>query len=104
MQGFSGKLSGFKNEPWDRQARTFPAQTIHERVCRNGWLLAFYEGMSAVPEKPAGDQNRRRYVWPRYVLAAFIAAILLAALWLSFEIRRTQRIQRLNEPGASQGL
>jgi len=38
---------------------------------------------------------RRRYRWPWFVLAALLAAVLLAAAWLSFEISRTQRIRDL---------
>src|ERR1041385_4209545 len=39
-----------------------------------------------------------RHRWPWFVLAALIVAILLAALWLSFEIARTKRIRDLNAP------
>lgn len=42
--------------------------------------------------------EHRRYKWPWFVLALFVAAILLATLWLSVEIRRTQRIRDANEP------
>jgi hypothetical protein len=41
---------------------------------------------------------RRRYVWPWFVLAAFLAAIGLAVLWLSVEIDRTRRVRDLNAP------
>ncbi len=44
----------------------------------------------------------RRYTWPWFLLAAFLAAIVLAAIWLSFEIQRTRRIRDLNAP-AHQG-
>ena len=53
-------------------------------------------------EKHATDEDRsptRRYTWPWFVLAAFLAAIVLAIIWLSFEIRRTERIRDLNAPG-----
>jgi len=53
-------------------------------------------------EKSAGDERRspaRRYTWPWFVLAALLAAIVLAVIWLSFEIKRTQRIRDLNAPG-----
>ena len=45
----------------------------------------------------------RRYVWPWFVLAAVLAAILLAMIWLSVEIERTRRIRELNTPGATGG-
>jgi hypothetical protein len=43
-------------------------------------------------------QNRRRYTWPWFVLAAVLLAIALAALWMSKEIERTRRIRDLNAP------
>ena len=45
--------------------------------------------------KPA----QRRYRWPLFVIAGLVLGILLAVLWLSFEIRRTERIRQLNSPG-----
>jgi hypothetical protein len=55
-----------------------------------------------VTKDPASGPTRRRYAWPWFVLAAILAAIALAILWLSFEIERTRRIRDLNSP-ASQG-
>ncbi|HLH56588.1 MAG TPA: hypothetical protein VKY92_23590 [Verrucomicrobiae bacterium] len=54
---------------------------------------------------PEATPGRRTYIWPWAVLAAFVAAVLLAILWLSFEIRRTQRIRDANQtpvPGTNQ--
>ena len=52
--------------------------------------------------KPTGDpphpENKRRYTWPWFVLAAVLLAIALAVLWMSKEIARTRRIRDLNEP------
>jgi len=45
---------------------------------------------------------RRRYVWPWFVLAAFILAVILAVLWMSSEVARTRRIRDANAPSASQ--
>ena len=51
---------------------------------------------------PTGDpphpENKRRYTWPWFVLAAVLLAIILAVLWMSKEIVRTRRIRDLNEP------
>jgi hypothetical protein len=47
----------------------------------------------------ADHPPHRRYTWPWFVLAAFVAGIILAILWLSVEIRHTQRIRDLNSPG-----
>ena len=52
--------------------------------------------------KPTGEpphpENKRRYTWPWFVLAAVLLAIALAVLWMSKEIARTRRIRDLNEP------
>jgi hypothetical protein len=42
---------------------------------------------------------QRHYRWPLFVIAGIILGILLAILWLSFEVRRTERIRQLNSPG-----
>ena len=55
--------------------------------------------MSDVKRPDTQGVPRRRYKWPWFVLLAFLAAVGLAVLWLSFEIRRTQRIRDLNAPG-----
>jgi hypothetical protein len=52
--------------------------------------------MADIPEVPRPNATGPRYRWPRYVLAAFLLAIILAVVWLSFEIRRTQRIREIN--------
>ena len=46
-----------------------------------------------VPASPAGE---RKYRWPWFVLAFVIAGVVLAVLWMSWEIRRTQRTRELN--------
>jgi len=43
---------------------------------------------------------KRRYVWPWFVLGAFILAVLLAILWMSHEIARTKRIRDANSPNS----
>lgn len=53
-------------------------------------------------KKDRPSSSRRRYAWPWFVLAAFLGAIVLAVIWLSFEIARTRRIRDLNAP-ARQG-
>jgi hypothetical protein len=45
-----------------------------------------------MPEAPA----KPTYRWPWFVLAAVILAIVLAVIWMSFEVRKTKRIQELN--------
>ena len=44
------------------------------------------------------DQEKRRYTWPWFVLAAVVLAIVLAVAWMSKEIARTRRIRDLNAP------
>jgi hypothetical protein len=45
---------------------------------------------------PDTQERPRRYRWPIFVIIGLVLAILLAALWMSFEVRRTERIRRLN--------
>ncbi len=52
--------------------------------------------MPDVTNDGSNDSTPRRHIWPWFVLAALIAAIALAVLWLSFEIKRTERIRDLN--------
>ena len=52
--------------------------------------------------KPAGHKTspepKPRYIWPWFVLGAFVLAILLAVLWMTHEIARVRRIRDLNAP------
>jgi hypothetical protein len=49
--------------------------------------------------EPSSQSNQRpRYVWPWFVLAAFLVAIVLAVLWMSQEIKRTRWIRDANSP------
>src|SRR5438445_11235790 len=48
------------------------------------------------PKKDA--EQKPRYRWPWFVLAAFVLAIVLAVLWMRKEIERTRRIRDLNSP------
>ena len=43
----------------------------------------------------------QRHRWPWVVLAFVIAFFLLAVIWMSFEVRRVQRIREANPPPAS---
>jgi hypothetical protein len=40
----------------------------------------------------------RRYKWPWFVLAAFLLSVVLAVLWMSFEIRKVERERNMNAP------
>jgi hypothetical protein len=42
--------------------------------------------------------ERRRYIWPWFVLAAVVLAVVLAVLWLSVAIERTRRQREWNNP------
>ncbi len=44
----------------------------------------------------AARPSRAHYRWPWFVVAAVLAAIALAILWLSVEIERTRRVRDLN--------
>ena len=58
--------------------------------------------MADAPDKDPADPPPRRYVWPWFLLAAVLAAILLAVIWMNYAIERTRRIRDLNAP-ARQG-
>jgi hypothetical protein len=49
------------------------------------------------------SQAKPRYRWPWFVLAAFLAAIALAVLWMSHEVDRARRIRDANAPAAPSG-
>ena len=53
------------------------------------------------PEPNSQSNARPRYVWPWFVLAAFLLAIVLAVLWMSQEIRRTRWIRDANSPSVT---
>jgi len=48
--------------------------------------------------QPGEPPPKRRYTWPWFVLGAVLLGILLAILWLSREIARTQRLKEWNDP------
>ncbi len=41
-------------------------------------------------------ETKPRYLWPWFVLGAFVLAIVLAVFWLSKEIERARRIRDAN--------
>jgi flagellar biosynthesis/type III secretory pathway M-ring protein FliF/YscJ len=57
------------------------------------------DSIVAEPDPEQGHKPAQRYRWPLFVIAGVVLGILLAVLWLSFEIRRTERIRQLNSPG-----
>ena len=56
--------------------------------------------MDAGPNVQSDANPKRRYVWPWFVLGAFILAGILAVLWMSQEVARTRRIREANSPNA----
>jgi len=44
----------------------------------------------------SNESSKPTYRWPWFVLAAVILAIVLAAAWMYFEVRKTKRIRDLN--------
>jgi hypothetical protein len=49
------------------------------------------------------NENPPRYQWPWFVLAAFLLAVTLAIVWMSFAIHREKQERDVNAPlpGAS---
>jgi len=50
--------------------------------------------MNGPDEKPPPP----RYRWPWFVLAAFLLAVALAILWMSFEVRKVEQERNVNAP------
>ena len=57
-------------------------------------------GMTNETGNQPDPQEKRRYTWPWFVLAAILLAIALAVLWMSKEVERARRIHDLNSPAA----
>jgi hypothetical protein len=54
--------------------------------------------MNERSEPEPAETSNQRYTWPWFVLGAVLLGIVLAVLWLSAEIRRTQRLKDFNAP------
>jgi len=52
---------------------------------------------------PPGSNSPRSYRWPRFVLAAFILAVVLAVIWMSYAVKRTRELRELNTPSSTNG-
>jgi len=47
------------------------------------------------------DEKRHRYRWPWFVLAAFLLGLVLAILWMMFDVRAIEQERSLNMPSAT---
>jgi hypothetical protein len=52
----------------------------------------------------AAQQPQPTYRWPRFVLAAFILAVVLAVIWMSYAVKRTRALRELNSPSNTNGI
>ncbi|MGA9452396.1 MAG: hypothetical protein WBW41_13755 [Verrucomicrobiia bacterium] len=48
--------------------------------------------------EPNGKPRPPRYKWPWFVLAAFLLGVVLAILWMSFEVRKVEQERNVNAP------
>jgi len=48
--------------------------------------------------EPGDPLPKPTYRWPWFVLAAFLSAVLLAVLWMSFAVRREEQQRDFNAP------
>jgi len=46
----------------------------------------------------AMSEPKQNYKWPWFVLAAFVAAVALAVLWMSFAVHRERQERDFNAP------
>jgi hypothetical protein len=44
------------------------------------------------------NENPQRYQWPWFVLAAFLLAVTLAIVWMSFAVHREKQERDVNAP------
>jgi len=51
-------------------------------------------------QREAGVTIKPRYRWPLVLIGIVLLGVLLAVMWMSYEIRRTQRIRDANAPTA----
>lgn len=47
------------------------------------------------------DEKPRRYKWPWWVLAAFVLGVVLAVLWMIFDIQIIKQERNLNAPSST---
>jgi hypothetical protein len=48
--------------------------------------------------EPDNNSPPKKYRWPWFVLAAFVAAVGLAVLWMSFAVQRERQERDYNAP------
>jgi len=48
--------------------------------------------------EPGDNPPRLNYKWPWFVLAAFLAAVVLAVIWMSFAVQRERQQRDFNAP------
>jgi hypothetical protein len=48
--------------------------------------------------EPGEPLPKPTYRWPWFVLVAFLSAVLLAVLWMSFAVRREEQQRDFNAP------
>jgi hypothetical protein len=44
------------------------------------------------------NENRSRYNWPWFVLAAVLLGIVLAVVWVSFAVKKVEQQRNFNAP------
>ena len=50
------------------------------------------------PKMDEPNEKPRRYRWPWFVLAAFLLAVALAIVWMSFAVHREKQERDVNAP------
>jgi hypothetical protein len=55
-------------------------------------------GFKLPPSMSDPKGNPQRYQWPWFVLAAFLLAVALAIVWLSFAVHREKEERDVNAP------
>ena len=60
-------------------------------------MLDFCDNQRVMSE-PGENLPQPSYKWPWFVLAAFLAAVVLAVVWMSFAVQRERQQRDFNAP------
>jgi hypothetical protein len=83
----------------DTDEHGFPQKNLSVTIRRQLYFprLDLCDNQRAMSE-PDDDLPKPTYKWPWFVLAAFLTAVVLAVLWMSYAVRREKQERDFNAP------